>query len=315
MKNFLKSILFTVIFVLIFIVLSFALLPKDTLKKYGLIKTSRYEILFEKEDSIDIIFAGDSLTYSSISPMDLWTEYGYTSYDIAYPAQKINDMYRNIEVAIESQHPKIVFMEANVLMRDGRKAKWYYNTTDWRNTYLPLIAHHNNWKKYLFTNIKDSLRYSWVDPFKGFKYVPDIQKGRFADYMDDENEKIKKIPNNNFEYLKKIKDLCDKNDVKFILLSTPNSGSWSYGKYLAAKKAAKDLDIPYIELNVGNPLHINWETETKDEGFHLNYDGALKVTRFLGDYLRDNGLAVDHRGDDYYSEWEDAYIMFEDNKK
>ena len=59
-------------------------------------------------------------------------------------------------------------------------------------------------------------------------------------------------------------------------------------------------------------LNINWETDTKDEGGHLNYFGALKASEVLGNILKDTNLLVDHRGDKNYKLWDTAYLRYKE---
>ena len=315
MKNVIKSILFVFIFLVLVQLFSIILMPKTNLFKYNMFDYSAYGVLKQKEDSIDVIFAGDSLVYSGISPMDIWYETGYTSYDVANPAQPINDTYKGIKIAIESQHPKIVFMEANVLLRDPKKVKTDYKLIWFYKKYLPIIEYHNNWKKLLFNFVHDSYDYSWNDYNKGFIYVPKIKKASDVEgYMDDTDKTPATLPNGNKDNLKRIKKLCDENNVKLIIISTPNGRSWNYKKYLATKQVTKELEIEYIDLNVDNPLDINWETETKDGGDHLNYQGSTKVTKFLSEYLKNTNLLTDHRNDPEYDEWNKAYELFTKQK-
>ncbi len=308
-KNIIHSILFTIIFFILYIGFAYLFAPKNNIFKYDIFTLAGHEILSEKENSIDIIFLGDSLTYSGISPIDLWNEYGYTSFDYAYPAQKISISYEELKLALKVQKPKVVMLEANVLMRDSTKAPFGYTLLKWQDSFLPLQTYHNNWKKILFPTVKDSLRYSWINPTKGFKYVPKIQSGNPGGYMDEEPKAV--IPNDNFDYLEKMYNLCKENDIEFILISTPNGKSWNFGKYLAARDASNKLGISYIELNLLNPLSINWNKETKDNANHLNYAGSLKVTRYIGNYLKTRDLVEDHRNDSDYDDWNKAYEIFE----
>ena len=83
MKNLFKSIIFLSLFVFLYYGFSYILLPKDNMKDFGLFKTAQYEILGEKKDSIDVVILGDSLVYSSIIPMEIYNEYGFTTFDCA----------------------------------------------------------------------------------------------------------------------------------------------------------------------------------------------------------------------------------------
>ncbi|MBR4694399.1 MAG: hypothetical protein IKP07_06250 [Bacilli bacterium] len=312
LKNGLKSFLFGVIFLLLALGISYILTPKYNLDKYDIFTVSGNKLLWEEKDTIDIIFLGDSLTYSGISPIDLWHEFGYTSFDYGYPAQKITTSYEDLKIAIDTQHPKVVMMEANVLMRDPAKSPRRYAAMKQQDSYLPIITFHNNWKKVLFTNVKDSLGYNWIDPYKGLLYIYKTKPGDVGDYMVNDVDGPAKIPEGNYEVLLKIKKLCDDNNITFILMSAPNGKSWHYGRYLAAKETAEKLGVPYLEMNLNDPIHIDWNTDTKDYGEHLNYRGAKKTTTYIGNYLKEQNLVKDHRNDPEYENWRIAWRLFDE---
>lgn len=312
MRNVIKSIIFVLGFLVLLELVTYSLLPLESVRKFGKFKTSSYDILNERLDTIDVVFMGDSLIYSSISPLEIWNKYGYTSYDYATPAQLIVDTLANMEVVIESQSPKIIFMEANVLFRNPLNAPNYskFKYQKRLNQAAPIVNYHNNWKIKLFKFVDKKTDYSSVNNFKGFRYITKVKSAKLTDYMKVTNE-VKDLPFNNLDNFKKIVELCEKNNVKLILISTPNKNSWNYSKYLGTKKLAEKYSLEYIDLNLGNPLNIDWTTETKDKGSHVNYSGARKVTEFIGEYLYNSGLLIDHRSDIEYEEWNMTYKRYE----
>ena len=311
LKDGLKGFLFILIGLLLALGISYILIPKYNIDKYDMFTITGNKLLWEEKDTIDIIFLGDSLTYSGISPIDLWHEFGYTSFDYGYPAQKISNSYEELKIAIDTQHPKVVMMEANVIMRDPKKAPKHYERTKQENKYMTITTFHNNWKKILFTNLHDSLGYQWVDPYKGLLYIYKTKPGDVGDYMVNDVDGPVDLPEGNYEELVKIKKLCDDNGITFILMSAPNGKSWHYGRYLAAKEVAEKLNVPYLEMNLDNPVKIDWNTDTKDMGEHLNYRGAKKTTTYIGNYLKEQNLVEDHRNDPKYENWRIAWDLFD----
>lgn len=308
MKNVLKSILFAFILLVLVETITFLFLPNINLKKYGIYNTAAYDILEEKEDTIDVVALGDSLIYSSINPMQIWNDYGYTVYDCAEPAQIISDAYENLKVAIDSQHPKVVLFEANVLFRDPKKKAWYHHVIKRIQNFVPIYKYHNNWKK-LFLDNDDK---SWINSNKGYKYITKIDGSTNKNYMKYSTT-VRKIPEGNLEYFEKILKLCEENNIKFVLVSTPSQVSYNYPRLTAATQLAEKMNFEYIDFNLDNPLNIDWTIETKDNGGHLNYLGAQKVSTFLGDYLNKIGLLEDHREDSKYNSWHDAYLIFKNS--
>ena len=311
-KNAIKSIIFLLLFCILVEGISIILLPFDKVKKYGIYKTSAYEIVAEKDNSIDAIFLGDSLVYSSISPMEIWNSYGYTSYDCAQPAQIMPYAYDYLEAAIESQHPKLVFIEANILFRDPEKLPLYKKVAYRIGNYIPIIKYHSNWKKY-FTKDKNS----WLNVDKGYIYITGIKPSKKdkLNYMHDNDELEVSILPENIEYFDNMIKLCEENDIELVLLAVPSQKSWSFTKYSMVKLLADSKGLEFIDFNIDNDLDIDWATETKDKGNHLNYWGAVKVSAYLGEYMEKTGLLTDHRGDSEYKSWATAYGIYKEKLK
>ena len=78
MKKIIGPFAFLIILGLLVELSIFIFIPnKKNLFDFGIYNVSKYDILNEKNDSIDVIFLGDSLIYNSISPMYLWNKYGF----------------------------------------------------------------------------------------------------------------------------------------------------------------------------------------------------------------------------------------------
>ena len=309
MKKAIKGIIFVLLFCVLTEAISVALLPWEKVKKYGLYNTSAYEIVAEKDDSVDLVFLGDSLVYSSISPMEIWDGYGYTCYDCAQPAQIMPYAYDYLKVAIDSQHPKIVFIEANILFRDPDKLPLYKKIAYRIENYIPIIKYHSNWKKY-FTHDKNS----WLNVNKGYIYITGIKASKKdpLNYMDVNDEVEVSILPENKECFEDMVSMCEENNIKLVLLAVPSQKSWSRSKYNMVKELATEKGIEFIDFNLDNDLEIDWATETKDKGNHLNYWGAKKVSDFLGEYMESTGLLENHKNDPYYKSWHTAYSIYKE---
>ena len=71
----------------------------------------------ESKNTIDVLVAGDSLSYSSVSPLGLWNQYGITSYVCGQPGQMLSETYETLKLAFKTQKPRLVLFETNVLFR------------------------------------------------------------------------------------------------------------------------------------------------------------------------------------------------------
>ncbi len=303
MKNFIKSIIFCIILVVLLTVSIYFLIPQNNIRKYNFLNILDYEILEEEDNTIDVLFVGDSLVYSSVSPMEIWNNFGFTSFDCSTPAQLTETAHEYIKIAIERQHPKVIFLEANILFRDPAKRTDERKIKDLYDRYSIFDKYHDNWKDYLSYGKR-------INPTKGYYYINRTNKAKKNNYMEDKKVR-EKIPDINIEYFNKIIDLCNSNDIQLILFGVPSMKSWTYAKDQKANEIANEYNLTFIDFNVNNMLDIDWENETKDEGSHLNYKGAKKVSQYLGNYLFENNLVENHKEDPSYDDWNKAYNKYE----
>lgn len=304
MKWYFKIIIFFVGLFLFVELISLLFMPNlSNLSKFGLYNKSKYEILDEKENTIDAVFLGDSLVYSSISPMYIWDKYGYTSFDCAMPASTIKDAYEYFKIAVESQHPKIAFLESDVLFRKINHDEAYYNKLKSLKNYVPILKFHNNWKQ-IFSDGE------YLNIFKGYKLNIKIEKyDRKSDFV--KSKKVKKIKEKNLNYYKLIKKLCDENNIKLVLISNPSQTAFSYEKHNAIEKLVEKGNVEFLDLNL-EELNLDWNLDTKDGGKHLNYNGSKKVSDFIGKYIEKMNIISSHKDSKEYESWNKAYEKYKE---
>lgn len=81
---------------------------------------------------------------------------------------------------------------------------------------------------------------------------------------------------------------------------------WDYEKYNAVKEYAEKRGINFIDCNQRlEEFGFNWKTDTYDAGDHLNHRGAVKLSAFVGGYIKKEYDLPDRRSDDKYSFWQE----------
>lgn len=245
------------------------------------------DIKAEPDDSIQVLFYGDSEGYAAFNPKLLDSEYNINSFVCATAAQHLCDSYAIMKENIKTQSPKVIVLETNCLYRNlddddfGKDIvmRYLYDHSD-------LFAYHSDWKivarKIMPKKRETSRRMNrgfvmrkGVIPYKGGKYMK-------------KTDSVEKIPSINSTYLEMINNFCKENDIALVLVSVPSPANWNYKRHNGVAKWAADNSVTYLDLNLEKGLKINWKKDSKDGGDHMNLAGAKKVTRFLGQYLSDN---------------------------
>lgn len=310
-KRFVYSFVFLGGFVLLLFIMSFVLTParKDAYDVRG----SEYLVKLlnrEKANSIDVLFLGDSLTYSAFCPLLMYKSSGITSYVEASSAQKMCDSKYILEQAVKKQTPKIVFIETGILFRNARgmDEKGEDIVKDYLEENFSTFKYHEQWKTIAVKYLKRGAKKGKAQRQKGYKYRATRKPYVGGDYMIENNEK-EDFADEVAEYLEQIRAICDEKGIDMVLISVPSPVNWNMAKHNAVEQYANQNDLKFIDLNL-EELGINWDTDTKDKGDHLNFYGACKATKFLEGYLKNAYSFEDHRKDSAFADWDKASDKF-----
>lgn len=260
---------------------------------------SMIRIQKQREDSLDVLVVGDSLSYSAISPVKMWEEKGIASYVCGQSGQKIQETYSMLETAFKTQHPKVVVMETGPLFRVRGKSEEIKSTlSEMGNRYFPIFRYHDVWKTLLFGK-----KYAEQD-FEGYLVRGTKTPYANGDIYMSKAKTLEEIKPSIDLYMQKIIALCEKNDAKLLLVSVPSPHNYNTARCNAIAAYAEESGIAYLNLNdTANSVGINWQVDCLDKGDHLNVSGAEKVSIYLAAYLKENYDLPDHRGEDAYASY------------
>lgn len=314
-ENFLnisKVIIFLLIFVLLLNVLSPIFSPKNNNAKSGIKYETARGFYGEKINSIDVVAIGNSDLYSGMIPLQIWKEHGITSYVCAEPQQTIMNAYFLLKDVLTCQKPKLVILEVDELFSktDADDLDNAFSAT--LRNYFPIFEYHSRWKDLKKEDFQDDIHYTTRNEAKGYYYNQQVKpyNGGFDKYMK-KKAKRKKLTNTTEFYLDKLIKFIREDGSDIMFMCSPSASSWSTGKSLTIQEIANSYNINFIDFNTNyKETGFNWVTDSRDGGNHLNYKGAVKMTDYLGKYLRDNYSLSDHRGDENYSGWDKDYILF-----
>lgn len=302
-------ILFWVIFAGIFLAYSqgvFKYCSDNTLKVHGSYNRGWINSKRVPEGGLDAVMLGDSECYSAISPMQLWNEYGVTSFNYAQSGQKIQETYFMLRNVFDNSQPKVVFLETNLLYRKQNRLDMVQSSLDELASYVIPgggVRLHDTWK------VMCGQAPQKTPEYKGFYLNNKVKASKYFDYMDKDKKRSAHISRTVDWYTDRIIELCKENGAELILISTPSTRNWNYTRHEVTEDFAAGKGITYIDLNTidKSELNIDWNTDTKDGGDHLNVSGAQRVTEWFGRYIDKNYDFADKRQDADYSEWNSIY--------
>ena len=263
----------------------------------------------EKPGTVDVYFAGNSEAYRSFSPLQLWVDYGITSYCIAGSALRLCDNCEILKASWDMQQPKIIVLETDAIFSDSSPHKDEYALpTNFIEDVLPIFHYHIFYKSYMpkFIDranpvkrdahiLKGYVQSDAVVPYTGpVDYMAPGTKGR--------------ILGESLKYLNEIHRFAKENGTELVIAAVPCPLHWNMGKHEAMQKWCDENQVPFVDMNLMiDKMGIDWAQDTMDGGNHVNLSGSIKVTECIGDFLNDNYDLPNHTFEPGYQEWDELY--------
>lgn len=337
MKNLMKCVVFTFLLALLLCICTAVLNPAGGFNEWYSTNTI---VDFYKQDkeTVDVLYLGASGVYTAISPLEIYGKNGVTGYSLSTSGQQVWSSYYLLKEALKTQKPKIVFLECSEFFNSRENEKELnkrnvidsmkfsknkldminddiYGFSNWQKLgcVFPLIRYHSRWNKIDGGDINKALKQKETT-YKG--YLLEFKKDKLEgqnEKEDKEKEEIKKntgnikckeISEDSKNYLKKIKELCEQNEISLVFIKIPEPTFWKQEKSAAIYNYAEKNNISFIDLNYDTNIDIDWDNDTQDEGKHLNIYGAEKVGEYLINYLNTNFDLKDHREQSGYKKWD-----------
>lgn len=296
-KNILHSLLFLLPLTALVVLLGPVFAPKNNTSAAGMLEADPIAILSQPENSIDLLFLGDSEAYSGFVPMALWQDYGIASFVCACVDQKPYETEAFLKAALERQSPKVVVLETNVLYRVYSRVDRIVPAAQ---RLFPVLRYHSRWKSLTLRDLQ-SPEYTGEYPDRGYHLLLSASPRKDLEGYMAPTDAQEALSGANLRSLRNISNLCREKNIRLILYSVPSPENWSMARHNTMEDLARELGVLYLDGNLES-RDIDWDRDTYDNGDHLNYYGAAKITRWLGDFLSD--ALPDHRGEAAYAAWD-----------
>ena len=314
-KDALKILAVLLVCALLFCLASALLQPKYMT---DLVEGSMLSQYYREAGDHDVIFLGDCEVYANFSPMELYRERGITGYVRGSSQQLIWQSYYVLKETFRYETPKAVVYNVNA-MRYGEPVNEAFNrlTIDklkWSPEKAAMIRasmlEEERFLSYVFPILRYHSRFDELTK-EDFQYLFRTKDNTWNGHLMNKTVKPlgqlptrRLLPDYDFaplcwEYLEKIRALCDGQGTQLILIKAPSVYPFWYVEYDAQIQTyAEEHGIAYYNLlKEAETIGIDYQTDTYDGGLHLNLAGATKLSRWFAGILADNHGLPDHRSD------------------
>ncbi len=297
----------------------------------------------EPRDTIDAMFIGSSHGMAAFNPAQIWQEQGFTSYNMYSWSQPAWVSYHYAIEAIREQDPEVIVVEAfsfayDVSYIEGNTADGVSNEFAMsippslnrlqlafairQHQYIPLslsemisfARYHNRWGDITLTELADNLFADRYSSNKG--YGPIYTTEEFVPFAyEDKGTGTTMYPSCRL-YLEKLIELSEEEDIPLVVVKTPYVMEEQDRGYLEEIKAVcAEAGVPYLnymEEDLLSEIGFDYRTDMAEHA-HINYLGAEKISRHIGDYLKTNYLSEVTYSQDTIQRWdEDSAVEMRD---
>lgn len=341
MQKILKRLV-AVILTIMIIIVGLLRVQDITRLKIASTRDMSYKTYFDYANEYDVLFFGTSHVMYGINPLEIWNDYGITSYNWGSPTCTIPSMYWKLMNVLDYSSPKLVVVDCfRVILSDKSYntyrlheafdafplsfTKWnaindlmknqvrmedqmLYSDLDRFNLLFPLSAYHSRWDELSAIDFN----YQFVDT-KGCEFETNV-----AEPIEISNTTEKVEITDEMQgviYLRKIIEECQNRNISVLLtyLPYPTEEIWKKESNMI-QQIADEYGVKYI--NFTNLNVVNYYTDYSDSNSHMNVAGQKKVSEFLGNYIIENYDIEDKRNNMMAAQWNDwnsAYKNYEDD--
>jgi len=332
-KNTARILVFFVLLVCLLSGLSKLLEHKDS--------TIKIKPFLDNAKDYDVLFFGDSQMLNSVMPLELYHNYGITSYNLASDNCHVPMTYWKMLNAFDYMTPKLVvltIMGCNVpeltsesewlhVAFDGfpmtlTKAKAILELTDQegelqsglsfsdvrQELFFPLRKYHSRWSSLTIEDLNPAYNTQKGTFFHVHVSDPDVESKLVA------REEYAPEDGNGYIYIRRIIEECQNRNIPIVLIQPPYPiRENNHRSVHTCERIAAEYDIPMLNFVDGNRI-ADYYIDCADPACHLNASGARKITDYIGDYLTNHYELPDRREDPAYAYWNDDWNAYVDEK-
>lgn len=291
-----------------------------------------------EKDTIDVVFIGTSVTFSSFMPMEAWKEYGIASCNYCTNVQFENSLRYSIREVEKTQKPQLIMIDiapfyyghyAGVDEWDGetreRNIKFNLDSMKYSYNRVKLTQEINkdiggNLYSYLYyffdifryhTNKPSLQQYHNTihDPGKGYGYLKRTYGAvNLCDLIKDDGSEML-LDDHQQKYLLQLLNEVDRLECDVVFFCAPvlftNSDYIKRKNYIG--RVINEAGYPFWDLSKdAQSLGLDYNTDFWSCD-HFDCLGAEKTTSYIARKIKENYNIPDRREDPAYNSWHDDY--------
>lgn len=298
---------FIILLAVLTVILSLFFKPNNPMDYADKRMASGYRVYDEPQNTLDVLFLGHSAVFAGVSPMEIYSKYGFTSFDCSFALQMPWDSANFLKEILKKQSPKVVVMDVDSVFYDINREdiRKYYNEAIKQNKF-PLLNNHVAWKDWFPQPIKRGRDYN-----KGFAVDYVGKKPYTGKWTFNQTDQRYPTTQEFIQGLDEVVRICKEQDIQLHLVEIPNKTRWTYSKYNTICDYAKKHGVPFTDFTQEEKsIGLDWTNDTKDQGDHLNRYGAIKMSNYLGKMLIEKYDLPDRRNDEQYAFWKEDFEQY-----
>jgi hypothetical protein len=169
--------------------------------------------------------------------------------------------------------------------------------------YLTVYKYHTRWKELSYIDVRNPYRNGkGSGVFKLGQYpVIAVSETDYADVWTDTGDEKTEYNKTQYDYMLRIIEVCKSRGIDVIFFKTPviSDAFWNRSRHNMTKTFADNFGIEFVDFNMQTEYSdssFDYKNDMADEA-HVNARGAIKISSYLGEFLKDRYEFPDLRTD------------------
>jgi len=299
----------------------------------------------EEPGLYDVLFFGDSQFMNSMLPMELWAEYGIAGYNLACYGNVLPTTYWSMVNAFDYCEPELAVIAINGI-NELHKVSNYNGDLHTSIDFWPLTLNKARMIEDLLNDPEDpdftdvegnryrdlkSEFYFTLGKYHGrwseltandFSARPSHVKGGeslvgitpIMEYELVGEDKYAEESGHSYVYLRTAIEECLKRGIEVLLVHLPAPEYVNSQKHAnTVSGIAQEYGVGFVDVTYLDSI-VDYAVDCFDREPHLNVSGSLKMTSFLGSYIRDHYTLADRRAQADYAHWNEQLDVYRNEK-